>query len=75
MADSDLEKLFGAAKSGDGKTASEISGRLKDSLSPEKREMLERALTDRGFLKELLSSEKAKQIIEGLNGRENGNGY
>ena len=42
----DLDALFHAAKNGDEKTAAELGGKMKENLSDEKRQMLERALHD-----------------------------
>ena len=67
MKDNDLDRLFHAAKSGDGKTAAELGGKMKETLSEDKRRMLERALTDGDYLKQLLSSEKARSIIDEIN--------
>ncbi len=66
MQNNDLDALFRATKSGDEQTAAEIGGKMKDRLSEEKRKMLERALSDGDYLKQLLSSEKARNIIDGL---------
>ena len=66
MADNELDRLFRAAKRGDEKTAAEIGGKMKEGLSEEKRKMLERALSDNDYLKKLLSSERARSIIDGL---------
>ena len=67
MHNNDLDALFNAAKSGDEKTVAELGGKMKESLSEDKRKMLERALTDGDYLKQLLSSEKARRVIDGLN--------
>ncbi len=58
--------MFHAAKSGDEKTAAELGGKMKNSLSEEKKQMLERALTDSGYLRELLSSETARRLLDEL---------
>ena len=55
----DLDALFRAAKSGDEKTAAELGGKMKNSLSEEKEQMLERALTD-----------KARHIMDELKKKE-----
>ena len=68
----DLDALFHAAKNGDEKTAAELGGKMKENLSDEKRQMLERALHDSDYLKSLLSSDRAKQIIEGLKKKGDG---
>ena len=62
----DLDALFHAAKSGDEKTAAELGGKMKNSLTEEKKQMLERALTDSGYLRELLSSETARRLVDEL---------
>ena len=71
MQNNDLDRLFRAAKSGDEKTAAELGGKMKENLSEDKRKMLERALNDSDYLKQLLSSEKARRIIDGLNRKGN----
>ena len=70
MPNNDIDKLFRAVKSGDERTAAALGGKMKDGLSDEKRQMLERALRDGDYLKSLLSSDKAKRIIESLNKKE-----
>lgn len=72
MKENDLDALFNAAKSGDEKTAAELGGKMKESLSEDKKKMLERALTDSDYLKHLLSSEKARRVMDGLKRKENG---
>ena len=72
MPDNDIDKLFRAAKNGDEKTAAALAGEMKSSLSADKQQLLERALHDNDFLKSLLSSDRAKQIIESLNKKEDG---
>ena len=67
MQNNDLDRLLRAAKSGDGKTAAEIGGKMKETLSEDKRRMLERALNDSDYLKQLLSSEKARRVIDEMN--------
>ena len=71
MHNNDLDALFNAAKSGDEKTAAAIGGKMKEHLSEDKRKMLERALTDGDYLKQLLSSDKARKIMDGLNRKGN----
>ncbi|MBQ6066402.1 MAG: hypothetical protein IJK89_06235 [Clostridia bacterium] len=71
MKDNDLDRLFHAAKSGDEKTAAELGGKMKESLSEDKKKMLERALTDNDYLKQLLSSEKARRVMDGLKRKGN----
>lgn len=65
----DINELFRAAKNGDKDKAEHIGNELKNSLSHDKREMLEKALDDREYLKQLLSSEKALKVIEDLKKR------
>ena len=72
MPNNDIDKLFAAAKNGDERTAAALGGKMKVSLSDEKRQMLERALHDGDYLKSLLSSDRAKQIIEGLKKKGDG---
>lgn len=71
MPTNDFDKLFAAAKIGDEKTAAEVGEKMKDGLSPEKKQMLERALTDGDYLKELLSSDGARRIVEQLKKKGN----
>ena len=72
MPDNDIEKLFRAAKNGEEKTAAALGGKMKNSLSADKRQMLERALRDSDYLKSLLSSERAKQIMDSLKQKGDG---
>lgn len=72
MPNDDFERLFAAAKNGDEKTASALGGKMKNSLSAEKQQMLERALHDSDYLKTLLSSEKAKRILDSLHKKGDG---
>lgn len=71
MKENELDALFKAAKSGDEKTAAAIGGKMKDSLSEDKKKMLERALTDNDYLKQLLSSEKARRVMDDLKRKGN----
>ena len=71
MQNNDLDALFKAAKSGDEKTAAELGGRMKEALSEDKKRMLERALTDSDYLKQLLASEKARRVMDGLKRKGN----
>lgn len=66
MKGNELDRLFRAAKSGDEKTAAKLGGKMKEDLSEEKRKMLERALSDGDYLKQLLSSDKARRIMDEL---------
>lgn len=72
MSNNDIDKLFRAAKNGDEKTAAALAGEMKSSLSADKQQLLERALHDNDFLKSLLSSEKAKQIMDALKQKGDG---
>ena len=45
---------------------------MQKILSEDKKKMLERALTDSDYLKHLLSSEKARRVMDGLKRKENG---
>lgn len=72
MPNNDIDKLFRAAKNGDEKTAAALAGEMKSSLSADKQQLLERALHDNDFLKSLLSSERAKQIMDALKQKGDG---
>ena len=72
MPNNDIDKLFRAAKSGDEKTAAALAGEMKNSLSADKQQLLERALHDNDFLKSLLSSEKAQRIMDSLKQKGDG---
>lgn len=72
MPNNDIDKLFRAAKNGDEKTAAALAGEMKSSLSADKQQLLERALHDNDFLKSLLSSERAKQIMDVLKQKGDG---
>ena len=72
MSNNDIDKLFRAAKNGDEKTAAALAGEMKNSLSADKQQLLERALHDNDFLKSLLSSERAKQIMDALKQKGDG---
>ena len=64
MPTNDIDKLFAAAKSGDEKTAAAIGGEMKKNLSEEQKRQLERALRDGDYLKQLLSSDRARRIAD-----------
>ena len=66
MPNNEIEQMLNAARQGDGKTAAEIGGKMKEGLSEEKKKMLERALSDGDYLKTLLSSDRARAIIENI---------
>lgn len=70
MKQSDLDALFNAARSGDKKTAEELSAKAASDLSDENKKKIERALNDPGYLNSILSSEKAQQILRKLQGGE-----
>lgn len=64
-----IDELFEAALNGDEKKAEHIGNGLKSSLSEDKKQILEKALSDREYLKSILSTDKAKNIMEELNKR------
>ena len=71
MPTNDIDKLFAAAQSGDEATAAAIGGEMKKNLSEEQKRQLERALRDGDYLKQLLSSDRARQIAELLKKKGN----
>ena len=71
MPNNEIEQMLNAARRGDGKTAAEIGGKMKEGLSEEKKKMLERALSDGDYLKTLLSSDRARAIIENIKRKGN----
>lgn len=66
MKQQDIDALFNAAKNGDNKRLSEIGSCAMSSLSDEQREKIEKAMSDPEYLKNVLSSPKAREIIEKL---------
>ena len=71
MKQTDFEALFNAAKRGDKQTAERLSAQAAYGLSAENKDKLERALNDPEFLKSVLDSDKARQIMKKLQGGEN----
>lgn len=65
---SDFDALFDAAKSGDKGKMEKLGNAAAASLSEQQKSAVERALSDPEYLKELLSSEKAQNIINKLQG-------
>ena len=61
-----IDELFNAVKQGKQEEAEQLGSRMKATLSDDKKQMLEKALDDREYLKTLLSSDKAKSVIEEL---------
>lgn len=63
------DELMNAAKSGDREKAERLGNVMKETLSADKKEMLERALKDKEYLKALLESDKAQRILKNLENR------
>lgn len=68
MKQNDLDALFNAAKNGDEKTMEKLGGFAAANLSQTHKETIERAMSDPEYLKNILSSEKAQQILKKLQG-------
>lgn len=68
MKQQDIDALFEAAKSGDKEQIEKIGNAAAASLSREQRDKIEKAMSDSDYLKSVLSSPKAREIIEKLKG-------
>lgn len=69
MKNSDFDALINAAKSGDEKIMEKMGNIAASKLSDDSREKINKALNDPEYLKNILTSEKAKQILKQLQGR------
>ncbi len=70
MKQNDIDALFNAAKSGDEKTMEKLGSFAAANLSQTHRETIEKAMNDPEYLKTILASEKAQQILKKLQGGE-----
>ncbi len=68
MKQNDIDALFEAAKSGDKGKMEKLGNAAAASLSEQQKNVVERALSDPEYLKKLLSSEKAQDIMNKLQG-------
>lgn len=68
MKPNDIDALFNAAKSGDKVKMEKLGNAAAASLSEQQKHAVERALSDPEYLKEILSSEKAQNIMNKLQG-------
>lgn len=68
MKQNDIDALFEAAKSGNKKQMSQVGNAAVERLSDEQKRTVEKAMSDPEFLRSMLSSEKAQQIIKKLKG-------
>ncbi len=68
MKNGNYDELIKAAKSGDAKKMEAIGNIAAAGLSEDSRNKIEKALNDPDYLKNILSSEKAKQILKKLQG-------
>lgn len=64
-----IEELFRAAENGEGEKAERLERQMKEMLSEEQRQKLDRAFSDPDYLRSLLSSQKAKDVIGELKKR------
>ena len=64
----DIDALMRAAKSGNKKQMSEVGNAAAANLSDEQKRTVEKAMSDPEYLKKLLSSQKAQEIIRKLKG-------
>ena len=71
MNQKDIDALFGAARSGNKKQMSEVGNAVANSLSDAQRKTVEHAMNDPEYLRTLLSSQKAQEIIRKLKGENN----
>ncbi len=68
MNQNDIDTLFRAAKSGNKKQMSDAGNAAAAKLSEEQKRTVEKAMSDPEYLKQLLSSQKAQEIIKKLKG-------
>ena len=67
----DIDALFGAAKSGNKKEMADVGNSVVENLSDEQRKTVEQAMSDPDYLRALLSTQKAQEIIRKLKGEMN----
>ena len=68
MNQNDIDALFRAAKSGKKKEMSQAGNAAAANLSDEQKRTVEKAMSDPEYLKQLLSTQKAQEIIRKLKG-------
>lgn len=64
----DFDALFQAAKNGDNEKMAELGNAAASTLSEEQKRKIEKAMSDPDYLKSVLSSPKAKELMEKLKG-------
>lgn len=70
MKQNDIDALFDAAKRGDKKQMEKLGNAAAASLSDEQKNAVEKALSDPEYLKKLLSSQRAQDIMKKIQGGE-----
>ncbi len=70
MKQNDIDSLFSAAKSGNKRQMSEAGNAAMEKLSDEQKKAVERAMSDPEYLRTLLSSQRAQDIISRLKGEK-----
>ena len=70
MSQYDFDALMRAAKSGNKKQMSEVGNAAVAKLSDEQKKTVEKAMSDPEYLKTVLSSQKAQEIIKKLRGED-----
>ncbi len=68
MKQSEFDALFDAARSGDAKKLEKAGNLAATSLNEEQKRTIEKALSDPDYLKKLLSSQKAQDIMKKIQG-------
>ena len=68
MKNNDIDALYEALKSGNKKTMSDVGNAAAANLSDEQKKTVEKAMSDPEYLKKLLSSQRAQEIIKKLKG-------
>ncbi len=68
MKQNDIDMLFDAVKSGNKKQMSEVGNAAAAKLSDEQKKTVEKAMSDPEYLKKILASQKAQEIIKKLKG-------
>ncbi|MBR3768855.1 MAG: hypothetical protein IKL10_11550 [Clostridia bacterium] len=68
MKQNDFDALFEAAKSGDKKKMEKLGNAAASVLSEEQKSTIEKAMADPDYLRSVLSSPKAQEILKKLQG-------
>lgn len=68
MKQNEFDALFDAAKSGNREKMERVGNLAAASLDDEQKRTIEKALSDPDYLKKLLSSQKAQDIIKKIQG-------